>query len=1033
MANKFRVEESFIISIFGINDYLKSKNIKETNINVGSRREDYDYLSCRYSIQDANDTHSVSFAIYRNSITEMRCSCKNFMKNKKCEHLAAAFSDAFEIVNKNDSLSLDDIGTNIVKKLVDQKEKELAELELSFEVEHNKLYIRIKVGSNKKYSINSKLKNFFNAYEYSGEVKLGKFFEYDNKNITFSKQDTNILEHLNNIVKRSEYKPESLYISKKELEYLLKVMGTKLYNIEGYDNNFRGYKNQLPCKVHLNEEEGKYNFKFDYNEINFINDEKSLAVINEELYFVPEEYIDFINELEKNGIKEIKLDKDTAVELSSKLAPTLKENLIIEKKLEDDFKIIKPSVKLYFDFSISIIAKVIFVYKGKDINYFDKKEGYRNKEFEENIIEDLRNLGFQKKGNNITLDDTNKIIDFIEKNIYLLKEKYEIYTTEKYNNASIMDTRNIKSQFNIGKDNILTYKFELGDINKDELKKIFASMNENIKYFKLKSGKILNTEDENIKELKNICDNLNIEEYSEEGTIPKYRALYLDSIKNYNIVDTNNLFEEFIENFNKHKNSEISLNITETNLLRDYQLTGTKWLYNIYKCGFGGILADEMGLGKSIQTIMFIKNVLKDKPDSKILIVAPTSLIYNWQNEFDMFGKELNYSVMNMSRKNREKYLETENDNIIITTYGLIRQDVDLYKKINFETIIVDEAQNIKNPAAGISQALKELDSNSRIALTGTPIENSVVEIWSIFDFLMPGYLNTLSNFQSKYNIKNMGEDAREILGDLNKLIKPFILRRKKKDVLFDLPDKIENKIFLDLLPEQKKYYVAQVKKSKEEFNKLVEEEGFVQARFKILQLLIRLRQICIDPSIVFDNFEGESVKMVETINIIKQYIDNGHKILIFSTFKTSLNILREKLDENNISHYQIDGSVSSINRKKLVDSFNSDNTSVFLITLKAGGTGLNLTSADVVIHLDMWWNPQAENQATDRAHRIGQKNTVEVVKLICKGTIEERIMELQEKKKILNDSLIETGELDESAISKLDENDIKSLLQLSE
>ena len=497
-------------------------------------------------------------------------------------------------------------------------------------------------------------------------------------------------------------------------------------------------------------------------------------------------------------------------------------------------------------------------------------------------------------------------------------------------------------------------------------------------------------------------------------------------------MSTNNLFDNFIKNFTQNKNGNICLNKRDLAILRDYQIEGIKWMQNIYKCGFSGILADEMGLGKTIQTIMFIKNVLKEKSDAKILIVAPTSLIYNWEHEFDMFGSELKYKVV-AENKNKRANLLNEKSNIFITTYGLLRQDQDIYKNIDFELVIIDEAQNIKNPKAGISLALKQLNANSKMALTGTPVENSVFEVWSIFDFLMPGYLNTLSKFQSKYNVKDMDEDAREVLSDLTKMISPFILRRKKKDVLTDLPDKFENHIYLDLLPEQKKYYVAQVKKSKEEYEELLDTEGFLKARFKILQLLTKLRQLCVDPSIVYNNFEGESVKMVRIVQMIKEYTENNHKILIFTSFKSALDILKEKLDENGISNYQIDGSVSSKNRKILVDAFNKDNTSVFIITLKSGGTGLNLTSADIVIHLDLWWNPQAENQATDRAHRIGQKNKVEVIKLVCKGTIEEKIIELQNKKKILNDALIENEDVSQSMISKLNEDDIKNLFSLSE
>ena len=515
-----------------------------------------------------------------------------------------------------------------------------------------------------------------------------------------------------------------------------------------------------------------------------------------------------------------------------------------------------------------------------------------------------------------------------------------------------------------------------------------------------------------------------------EGTIPKYRAIYLDSLKNnkYSIIDTNNLFDNFIDNFNKYKDIELTFNKKDLNILRDYQVTGVKWLYNIYKCELGCILADEMGLGKSIQFIYFIKEVLKENKDAKILIVAPTSLIFNWEKEFDKFGSELKYRVIYGNKDKRKEDLLNSDTNILITTYGLIREDIELYKDINFEVMAIDEAQSIKNVSTMVSKAVKKINSKVKIALTGTPLENSVLELWSIFDFIMPGYLTNMKSFSSKYNIKDVDEEGINRLDSLNIQIKPFILRRRKIDVLKDLPPKIENNIYIDLNSENKKIYAMEVEKTKKEMEEIIANEGYDKARFKILQLLTRLRQLCIEPRIVYENYKGDSSKIEELVKIVKEIIANGHKILLFTSFKTALDIVNNRFNNEGISTYVIDGSVSSKKRMELVDKFNNDDTNVFLITIKSGGTGLNLTSADVVIHLDLWWNPQVENQATDRAHRIGQMNSVEVIKLVCKGTIEEKILELQNKKKLLADTLIEGEDRDKNIISKLTEEDIKSL-----
>ena len=492
------------------------------------------------------------------------------------------------------------------------------------------------------------------------------------------------------------------------------------------------------------------------------------------------------------------------------------------------------------------------------------------------------------------------------------------------------------------------------------------------------------------------------------------------------------LLETIIDNkFNKYKDVELTLSEDELKILRDYQITGVKWLYTLAKTGFGGILADEMGLGKTIQVIYYIKEMLKDDENSKFLIVVPTSLAYNWDHEFAMFGSNIKRKICLGSKEKRINILKNLTDtNVLITTYGLLREDEDLYQNLSFNTMIIDEAQNIKNNMAGITKVVKKIQAETKFALTGTPLENSILELWSIFDFIMPGYLASLTKFQSKYKIKDFDEESEILIKSLSKQINPFILRRKKQDVIKELPEKLVNDIYIELKEDQKKLYIAELNRVKEEMKQIIENDGMNKARFLILQLLTKLRQICIDPKIIYENYTDGSNKLDQLEMLVNEYTKNNHKILIFSSFKTALNIVKEKLNNNKIKTYMIDGSVPAKDRMEMVDNFNNnDDVKVFLIMLKSGGTGLNLATADVVIHLDLWWNPQAENQATDRAHRIGQKNTVEVVHLITKGTIEEKILELQNKKRILSDKLIDGDIRDKNIISELTEDDIKTLL----
>ena len=365
---------------------------------------------------------------------------------------------------------------------------------------------------------------------------------------------------------------------------------------------------------------------------------------------------------------------------------------------------------------------------------------------------------------------------------------------------------------------------------------------------------------------------------------------------------------------------------------------------------------------------------------------------------------------------------------VVITSYGTLRNDIEFYKDICFDTCLIDEAQSIKNVGSETTMAVKQVVANTKFALTGTPIENSILELWSIFDYLMPGFLGDLPSFKERYQIKNLEESA-DALDELRSVITPFILRRKKCDVLKDLPAKIENNVYVELSNEQKALYVQILEETKQKIEEAVAESGFQKNQFLILSLLMKLRQICIDPRLLFENGCIGS-KMETAIDLVRQIKENGHKILLFSQFPSALKLLMPKLEENGISYAYLDGQTKSKERMRLVENFQKNDETVFLISLKAGGTGLNLTSADVVIHLDPWWNPQVENQATDRSHRIGQKNVVEVIKLITKGTIEERIVELQKRKSELSARLIDQGqETSETMLTKLSEEDLWSLL----
>lgn len=926
------------------------------------------------------------------------------------------------------------------KKENDIKLKKQIKLEVTLEF-HNKykpsISLKLRIGLDKLYNLNSKLNQFLTVYKSeSGIIEFGKNFEYNKATHFFSKSDEEIINYLLNLKSRNPYYNMNYFeIDIEESNEIIDILKNKTFLINGIEIN--NIKKELPIKMYLTKTEDTYEFS-NLDQIEFLDKTYKYTLKNNTLYVLPTKVSNVLKMMSKEGLKSISFKEEDLEIFTNGILPIFKNNIEISEKIKDKITIgSKPEIKIYLDLNGAVLNCMIkLTYNTHTIDYFEKNANIlRDEETEQELIKDLLKNNFTIENNNIYISDLELIGEFLENTITSLAQKYEVYTSNKLKETQIIKETQVNSSFKIGTDNILKYEFDLGQIKNSEILSVLETLKAKKKYYKLKNGNIINlNESKDIKELNDLLDDMNLsrkEIKDGSGIIPKYRAIYLDSLKNgkYHIIKTNNLFDELIKNFTSYKNAKININEKDKKILRDYQITGVKWLYNIYKCGFGGILADEMGLGKSIQLIYFIKQILKEKSDAKILIIAPTSLIYNWENEFDKFGSELNYKVYAESKKTRKLELENNKANILITTYGLIRQDREIYEKMSFELIAIDEAQNIKNPNASMTKIIKSLNSVCCLALTGTPLENSVIELWSIFDFIMPGYLTNKETFSKKYNIHEVDEESLKVLNALNSQIKPFILRRKKKDVVKDLPEKIENNIYINLDKEQKKIYAAELNKTKEEMEQIIETEGFKKGSFKILQLLTKLRELCISPSIIYENYKGSSSKIEELIKIVKEMIENGHKILLFTSFKTALDMVNKELQNHNISTYVIDGSIPSKKRMELVNKFNEDETNVFLITLKSGGTGLNLTSADIVIHLDLWWNPAAENQATDRAHRIGQTKTVEVVKLICKGTIEERILELQNKKKILTEALIEGEERDTNIISKLTIYDIKNLL----
>ena len=1047
------INKTNITAFVHTSDIVAGKTYDVSKISFLNKKENYNengkVTHYWYEVDDEEKPtyYDVMVSIENNKkILRTACDCKNFRSIRSCKHIAAVILNNYEEMFGKMFINIPKISSSILEKFITSEEniikKELTvnliinvtERKSNYYYYYNSIEctVKILIGDEKLYTLGNHASAFKSVYESGeGEVYFGKSFTYNPQKYYLSSDAETILKAYYNTFDDGGYN----YINTSSLKKFL----NKLKNIKFVINNYEvdGISEYFPIDTNLIKKNETYELDFDLENIeNLIEKDYEYIFYKGKLYHLNAKEQELIEDLKQNELDKLIISKDKLDLFNKGLLKVVRKKLKIDSSVDD---IVLPSIikaKLYFDIRNEyIISNIVFNYDDKEIDYFNKSnEILRDINFETSVLNDIGKYGFILEKDKLILRDIEQEVEFLEIGLEQLATKYEIFTTEKFKNIKIKKKTSVSSMFGIGQDNILNYNFNLGDINSSELVSIFDSMKDKKKYYRLKNGDIINLEDESLQELNNLTEELELtdeEIINGKGSILKYRAIYLDSLKKtkYSIISTDNLFDNFIKNFYEYKDSNLSLE--DTSILRDYQLTGVKWLYNLAKTGFGGILADEMGLGKTIQVIYYIKQMLKDSPTSKFLIVVPTSLAYNWEHEFDSFASQIKKAICIGSKEKRKHILKDLNKiNVIITTYGLLREDEEIYENLNFNTMIIDEAQNIKNNHAGITKVVKSIKAETKFALTGTPLENSILELWSIFDFIMPGYLANLTKFQSKYKIKDFDEDSEILIKGLSKQINPFILRRKKSDVVKELPEKLINDIYIDLKDEQKKLYVAELNRVKEEMDKIIKEEGMNKARFLILQLLTKLRQICIDPSIVYDNYTDGSNKIEQLENIVSEYTKNNHKVLIFSSFKTALNIVKEKLNNSKIKTYMIDGSVPAKTRIEMVDNFNeNDDIKVFLIMLKSGGTGLNLASADVVIHLDLWWNPQAENQATDRAHRIGQTNTVEVIHLITKGTIEEKILELQNKKRILSDKLIDGEIRDKNIISELTKEDIEKLL----
>lgn len=653
-----------------------------------------------------------------------------------------------------------------------------------------------------------------------------------------------------------------------------------------------------------------------------------------------------------------------------------------------------------------------------------------------------------ESGELVIRGDEEALYQVLSEGMTQFQEVGEVWLSESVRHLRVLPPPEVSMGVSLG-GGWLDLKIETAGINPAELLQVLSEYRQKKKYYRMKNGEFLQLSGGGLQALDSLTADLGLtksEFQAGEAKIPAYRAFYLDSLSGdgrMKLFQRDEAYGMMVRDLKTAQSVSYAVPAVLEKTLREYQKIGYTWMRTLARYHFGGILADDMGLGKTLQVIALLTAFYQEKTEQKAagnegsgselplpsLIVCPASLVYNWGQEFARFSPEIRVLLIAGTAKERQEQLEeqmrmeaSEGAQVIITSYDLLKRDRAAYLGRTFEYEIIDEAQVIKNAKTQGAKAVKEISANVRFALTGTPVENRLSELWSIFDFLMPGFLYGYRKFRERYELPIVKNQDPEALTALRRMTGPFVLRRLKKDVLRELPTKEERIVYSAASGRQQKLYTASALKLKEA---LAGGAWSGNGKLEVLSQLMRLRQICCDPALCFEDYTGESAKLETCVSLIASASAAGHKILLFSQFASMLERIQERLLQEGISSHLLVGATPKEERSRMVQAFASDEVPVFLISLKAGGTGLNLTAADIVIHYDPWWNVAAQNQATDRAYRIGQEKPVTVYKLILKDTIEENLLKLQNAKlalaaQVVSEGMVSLGDLSQNELMEL-------------
>lgn len=908
------------------------------------------------------------------------------------EDISISATKKVEVDFKNDTQTL--YNQSILRIISDIKNKYKCDLIPNFTLDNS---VSFKITNYKKEYLIKNLKDFVFAFTSGNEIKFSKDF-------TFFPNYNNLNYHgqkVFDVITYSYYKDEeSIILNEGILSLLLNNYKKDDYIL--INNTFYSYQGEIDYLTLEVEKDTTLRLKA-LSDINGYIAFSNLALIystsDKVCYKVSgrkSEIVPFFIKYNHINLHEFNFEEL----FFNEVYRYFKDEIVFAY---EDTSLIKDKINLYFDLKNDVLSYDIKIKDETgehDGNLLENKNILLIKDY-------LTSLGFVARKLN-SLDD---IYNFISMDLTSLKGLCDIYFSDNIKSIEVKKLPKIKYTITYN-NNLMNVALKESEYSSADLYLIYDYIKRKKKYVKLSDGSVLKLDNEDAREFYEITNSLALDpkDLKKEVELPIYKRFKINNTSDYPLEK---YMEEVVDNISNFKDHPIPLPSFPYEL-KEYQKEAIYWLSMLKKYHFSGILADDMGLGKTFEMLAFYS---LDKVEEPSLIVCPKSLIFNWSNEINKFVSDTKFVKVYGSLEERKNIISSIKPNercLYITSYDSLRNDVDLYKDVKFRYLILDEAQAIKTNNAKKTLSVKKINATFRFVLTGTPIENNILELWSIFDFLMPGYFEDISAFKSNF------EKDPDYKSFIYKKIALFVLRRTKKEMLKELPDKFERIITCELLEEQRKVYDSYRIIAKDKLTK----EGV----FNALPYILRLRQICIDPNLFMENYEGDASKLTLLKSILEEYLPAGRKILIFSQFVELLNSIGSSLQEKNIPYYMLTGATKIDERVTMCEEFNDPNNKVqiFLISIKAGGSGLNLIGADTVIHMDIWWNLALENQATDRSYRLGQNKNVEVIKLIAENTIEENILQLQNTKKDLIDSLISN---DDSSITNMSKEDIKFIL----